>query len=495
MPKIYVLDTNVLLLDGNAINKFEENIVVIPQPVLNEIDKHKKDPDGEIRYNSRQFSRNVDELRKQGSLSNGVQLNDQGGMLYVTLFDDNVASLLPFQDMSYMDNRILACALYVQKNNFCELGEEVYEVVIVSNDTNMRILADIFGLQAEDYKNSKVQSDELYTGIQHIYVDQQCIDLMYTLGKFDLADAQPFLDDSHLGVSFNITDEYISYVPSPNECFVFHSLSNTKQSALTRYNSVMKEFRVLPQDMKTCDALPRSAEQAFALDILKDPEVCLVSLNAKAGCGKTFLALAAAIHGVMETHTYNKILLLKPIVPMDNSHELGFLPGGLDEKLGPWMASYADNIEQIMSKYIKEDGYDKGKKPKNKKEEKQQDDYFEKQQGKTSPIQEMIALGLLEFGSLEHARGRNWSNTYVIIDEGQNTSKSTMKTILTRIGEGSKIVVMGDPSQIDSPYLDSKSNGLVIVQDLFRSSDLAGHITLTKSERSKLAELAAELLN
>jgi PhoH-like ATPase len=358
----------------------------------------------------------------------------------------------------------------------------------------MRILADIFGLQAEDYKNSKVQGDELYTGIKHLAVDQQCIDLMYTLGKFNLEDAQPFLDEAQLGSSFEYKEEFKGYVPSPNECFVFHSNSNSKQTALTRYNSILREFNVLPQDMKTCDILPRNAEQAFALDVMKDTSVELVTLTAKAGCGKTYLAIAAALYGVIETQTYKKILLLKPIVPMDNSHELGFLPGSMEEKLGPWMASYGDNIEQIMAKYIKEDDFDKGKKPKNKKEEKQQEDYFEKQKGKTSPIQELIAQGMLEFGSLEHSRGRNWKDTYVIIDEAQNTSKNTMKTILTRIGEGSKIIVMGDPSQIDSPYLDSKNNGLVIVQTLFKDHAIAGHVTLTKSERSKLAELASELL-
>jgi hypothetical protein len=208
----------------------------------------------------------------------------------------------------------------------------------------------------------------------------------------------------------------------------------------------------------------------------------------------TFVALAAGLHGVLgESQQYSKILLLKPIVPMDNSHELGFLPGSLEEKLGPWMASYGDNIMQIMSVYMKDDEEPKRKKGGSKKDN--SIDFNEKAQGKTNPLQELIAHGLLEFGSLEHARGRNWSDTYVIIDEAQNTSKNSMKTIMTRIGKGSKIVVMGDTSQIDSPYLDSKSNGLTVVQSLFKDQAISGHITLTKSERSELAEIASELLN
>jgi PhoH-like ATPase len=473
MQKIYVIDTNVILMEAESILKFEENIVIIPQPVLNELDKKKKET-GEIGYNARKFSRIVDELRTKGNLANGVPCNDQGGMLYITLFDENVAACLPYQDMCVMDNRILASALYAKKFFGITLGHQDYELTMVSNDTNVRILADIFDIKAEDYKNDKIQTDDLFSGIQHIDIPQEDIDRIYQQGMLDLLDMQ-------------INEPY------PNECFVFHSTSNTKQSALACYNAVMKEFRLLPQDMKTVDILPRNAEQSFALNILKDDDIKLVTLTAKAGCGKTMIALAAGLHGVMVTHKYSKILLLKPIVPMDNSHELGFLPGGLDEKLGPWMASYGDNIEQIMALYMKDDD-DGLSANKRKKSQKEKDVLQEKSQGKLSPVQELIAQGMLEFGSLEHARGRNWSNTYIIIDEGQNTSKNTAKTVITRVGEGSKIVFMGDISQIDSPYLDSKNNGLAIVQNLWKDQKIAAHITLTKSERSELAEIASEIM-
>ena len=470
MPKVYVLDTNVILHDSASIFKFKEHIVVIPQPVLNELDGKKKEQ-GEIGYNARQFSRFVDELRSKGSLITGVPVNEEGGKFFISLFDQTVANCLPYQDMSVMDNRILACANHAK--TFRPFGVGVTDVILVSKDTNVRILADVFGITAEDYRNSKIQSDELYSGMSFVDVDQDIIDRVYTQQKLDVTD--------------------LALDPYPNECFVLRSLANTKQSALVRYNGVMKEYKLLPQDMKTVDVLPKNAEQQFALDILKDESINLVTLTAKAGCGKTFIALAAGLHGVLETQKYQKILLLKPIVPMDNSHELGFLPGGLDEKLGPWMASYADNIEQIMSAYVKDD-MDGGTKRQRKVAKKEEAVRMEKDQGKINPVQELIAHGFLEFGSLEHARGRNWSNTFVIIDEAQNTSKNTMKTILTRIGEGSKIVIMGDPSQIDSPWLDSKSNGLTIIQNLMQPYDITAHITLTKSERSKLAELASDVL-
>jgi PhoH-like ATPase len=251
----------------------------------------------------------------------------------------------------------------------------------------------------------------------------------------------------------------------------------------------MKTFNLLPQDMKTCDILPRNLEQQFALDILKDSSINLVTLEGLAGSGKTLLALASGLYGVLETQQYAKILLLKPIVPMDGGHEIGFLPGSMEEKLAPWMASYGDNIEQIMSKYIKEDDA-----PKKKKSKKEEDTYQEKQQGKINPIQELIAHGLLEFGSLEHIRGRSLPNQFIIIDEAQGLTKHAIRTIITRIGEGSKIVIMGDASQIDSPYLDSKSNGLSICVEAFKPVGIAAHIKFSKSERSQLAEIASQVL-
>lgn len=486
MPKTLCLDTNVVLHDAESIFKFEDNNVVIPITCIEEIDKFKREQN-ELGRNARAFSRYMDDLRQTGSLINGVTVNDQGGKLYVVLFDQTVANCLPYQDMSVMDNRILATAKYLK--TFFPLADTdmpYRDVILITKDTNLRIKADVHSIIAQDYENGKVQSDDVYSGIRHITVPQKYIDSIYEKGMLDDIELAEYVQDT-----------------LPNECFVFHADSNSKQSALARYNGIMREFRLLPQDMKTCDILPKNTEQTFALDMLKDDDLSLVSMIGKPGAGKTIIALAAGLHGVMETDKYSKILLLKPIVAMDNSHELGFLPGSMEEKLGPWMASYADNIEVIMSKYLKEDDAPRCRNTKDKKtgkdkvgkdKEKIAEILAEKDAGKTSPIQELIAHGLLEFGSLEHARGRSLSGQYVILDECQNCSPHAVKTMITRMGEGSKIVLMGDISQIDSPYLDSRSNGLSIVVDKFQEQNISGHITLKKSERSKLAEIASELL-
>ena len=477
--KIYCLDTNIILHDADSIFKFDEHIVVIPQTVLEELDTKKREP-GEIGYNARKFSRHVDELRIKGNLVQGVDLNDNGGKLYITLFDQNVGNCLPFQDMNVMDNRIIATAKYLETYLGVSSSTGKREVIMVSKDTNMRIKADVFRIKAEDYKNDKIRVDENYTGVQHLTIPQILIDKVYEQGKLDASDLMT-------GIAISVND-----YPMPNECFVLHADSNNKQSALVRFNDVMKEFRLLPQDMKTVDIIPRNTEQQFALDLLKDNNINLVTLIGKAGSGKTLMTLAAGLYGVLETQTYNKILLLKPIVAMDNGHELGYLPGSMEEKLAPWMASYADNIELIMQHYIKDDeDVCVSKKRRSKKEA---EIYNEKHAAKINPIQELMALGLLEMGSLEHFRGRSLNNQFIIVDESQNVSKHAIKTIVTRAGEGTKIVLMGDIDQIDSPYLDSKSNGLSILVEAFKDQDIAGHITLKKSERSKLAEIASEIL-
>ncbi len=465
--KVYVLDTNIILHSADSIYKFDEHIVVIPQTVLDEIDS-KKHEQGEIGYNARKFSRYVDVLREQGNLTHGAKLNEQEGKLFIVLFDQTVANCLPYQDMTVMDNRILATAKFIETHSPITKGNQ--EVILVSKDTNMRIKADVFGIKSEDYKNDKITTNENYTGEQSIIVEDELIEKIYNNGKLELED--------------------INANPFPNECFVLHSNANNKHSALVRYNSIMKEYRLLPQDMKTVDILPKNTEQQFALDMLKDNSLNLVSLVGRAGSGKTLLALAAALYSVLETQSYSKILLLKPIIAMDNSNELGFLPGSMEEKLAPWMASYADNIELIMKYYLKEDEPNMKK----RKTKKELDVYNEKQAAKINPIQELMNLGLIEFGSLEHFRGRSLNDQYIIADECQNTSPGLIKSILTRAGEGTKIVIMGDIEQIDSPYLDSQGNGLSIAVESFKNESIAGHITLKKTERSKLAEIAANIL-
>ena len=479
MSKIYVLDTNVILHDAEALFKFEEHVIVLPFTVIEEIDTFKKEQN-ELGRNARAFSRYMDELRVKGSLVNGVKTNDHGGMLLVVLYDQTVANCLPYQDMSIMDNRILATAKYVE--TFLQVktlndteGRLKKEVILVSKDVNLRIKADVYGIVADDYKNGKIETDELYSGVIQVTVPHEFIDRVYDtklLDKFDL-------------------DSYIEEI-YPNQCVVIHSEQNTKQSALLRYNSIMKEYRLLSMDTKTVDIQPKNLEQQFALELLKDIDINLVSMTGKAGSGKTLMALAAGLYSVLETQRYSKILLLKPIVAMDNNHELGFLPGSMEEKLAPWMASYADNIELIMQNYVK-DTSGVTKKPKGVSKA-EWEVLQEKQAGRTNPIQELIASGLLELGSLEHIRGRSLPNQYIIIDEAQNLTLHALKTIITRVGEGTKIVLMGDISQIDSPYLDSRSNGLSLVIEAMKSQAIAAHISFKKSERSKLAEIASDIL-
>lgn len=458
--KTYVLDTNVILHDAEAIFKFDEHNVLIPITVIEEIDNKKKDK-SELGANARAFARYVDNLRSIGDLRAGVKVNDQGGKLYITIYDQTVQNCLPYQDMSIMDNRILASVIHAKTY----LNIKNSETIFVTKDINLRIRADIFGIKAEDYKNGKVESIDLYNGHQDIFVSPEIINTIYTDKK---------LDKSLINV-----DAY------PNECFTFIDETNIKHSALVRYDSILQQFNLLPQDLKTSGIIPRNSEQSFAIDMLCDKNLNLCSLIGKAGSGKTMISLAAGLRGVLDLQEYTRILLLKPIVPMDNGHELGFLPGSMEEKLAPWMASYVDNIELIMSEYFKED------EPKKKTKK---NTYDEKSAGKINPVQELINLGLLELGSLEHLRGRSLPNQFIIIDEAQNCSPHALKTIITRVGEGSKIVLLGDISQIDTPYLDARSNGLSIIVEAFKDQTIAGHIILKKSERSKLAEIASEIL-
>jgi PhoH-like ATPase len=464
MVKTYIIDTNILLHSAESIFKFEEHRIIIPQPVLTEIDK-KKTEQNDVGRNARAFSRYVDDLRTKGSLVSGVVVNDKGGTLSIGLYHDNMSRFLPYQDMTKIDNQILAYALSVP-------ASRESETILVSNDTNMRITADVFGIKSERYRNDRVQQDELYTGVQILNVDQGTIDKAYTQKYLVLEDLQ-------------IEEPY------PNECFIIRNSMNLKQTVLMRYKSNEKALKVLPSNMKTCDITPRNVEQQFLLDMLKDPEINLVSVQGKSGSGKTLMALTAAINAVMEQGLYTKIVLLKPIVSMDNAHDLGFLPGSFLEKMSPWLSSFVDNLDIIMSGYNTKDDTIPTKKKKSKKDD---DISFEKQIGKTNPMEELMQHGIIEIGSLQHLRGRSLNSQFIILDEAQNCSRHAIKTIITRLGEGSKIVIMGDISQIDTPYLDQTNNGLTIVAEAMKQSDITSHITLKKTERSKLAELATEVL-
>ena len=458
--KRYILDTNVVLYEAASIFKFAEHQVVIPITVIEEVDRFKKQMD-DLGRNARHFTRFIDELRKLGSLSTGVPVNGEGGTLQVALYTDDMA--ISNLDMSVPDHRILAVA-------------KAGKGVLISKDVNLRVKADAFGVPASDYENSKVDVEKLYTGSDTMEVDHATVEALYANGK---------IRREETGI-----EEF-----PPNHCFVLQSSFNPKQAVLCRYDAVMKEFVRLPQDFSPCGLLPRSAEQQFALDLLTDPKVELVSLVGLAGSGKTLLAIAAGLSGVLETKLYKKMLLLKPIVSMGNSHQLGFLPGSMEEKLAPWMSSFYDNIEFLMGDKKQEFPKVQGSKRKASRVEKAVEMWDdEKVAGKMPIAQELISRNFIELGSLEHLRGRSLPGQYIIVDEAQNLTPAALKTVVSRAGEGTKIILLGDIQQIDSPYLDASSNGLVYVADRFKNETLSGHLLLRNSERSRLAERAAELL-
>lgn len=466
MIKRYVLDTSVLLSDPESIFKFGENEVILPITTIEELDNRKKD-NTEVGRNARQVSRYLNEYLDNGDIRTGVIVNKEGGTLRVDIRYTIEAGFnvdLPL-DYSINDNRIINCAY-------------INDAILISRDVNLRIMASAYGIPNEDYKNDKLDSkDTLYTGRLDIEIPNVLIDKIYQVGKLELSD----LDNiKYKGMLF------------PNICVTFYSEGNRKQSALTIYNSVMKEFVLLPQDQKILGILPRNSEQSYLLELLKNDDIKLITISGQSGSGKTLCAILGALYGVMETQEYSKLLLYKPVTPMDNSFEIGYRPGSEGEKLAPWMASYADNLEVIFSQYSQEEVIDNSKKKKSKKRLVLEN---KEEIGKTSPLAELVELGLVEIGSLDAIRGRSLPNMFVIGDELQNISINAAKTLITRIGEGSKIVLMGCIDQIDSPYLDKETNALSILIDKFKEEPIAAHIHLKKSERSFLAKRAAEILD
>lgn len=436
MKKNYVLDTNVLLHDPRAIFRFDDNHVVIPIYVIEEIDQFKREA-SERGRNARQITRFLDELREQGTLSSGVAL-EGGGKLTVAV-PSKKPELPSAIDKATMDAAILQTAFDVR------VSDPGTPTIFVTMDTNLRIRADALGLPAENYENQRVDVDEaLETGLRDIDVDTGAIDEFFREGflAIELTYLRP-----HAGV-------------------VLRDKTNPAHTALGRYDFARKGVAALrvPRD-GVLGLRPRNKEQAFALDILLDDSIRIVTLAGKAGTGKTLLALAAGLKRTTEDAVYTRVLVSRPIMPL--GRDLGFLPGDVDEKLNPWMQPIFDNLEMIYGA-----GSKKG----------------------TRAYAELIASGQVQVEPLTYIRGRSLPQQYIIVDEAQNLTPHEVKTIITRAGDGTKIVLTGDTNQIDNPFLDSASNGLTVVADRFRGQVLAGHIVLSKGERSELAELAANLL-
>ncbi len=436
--KTYVLDTNVLLHDPQAIFRFEENDVVLPLTVVEEIDRFKKEQ-SETGRNARQVSRIIDGFRSQGKLLEGVKL-EGGGLFRIAIYRAEAMQLLPPElQVDVGDNRILAVA-----KELVDAGDST--VILVTMDINLRIKADTIGLYAEEYESDKVLIDDLYSGTSELQVSQEEVDQFYEKGELELV------------------GDFVA-----NQGVTLVDMTNPSHSAIGRYDSLHQKLRPLLRAPK--DGIwgihPRNREQQFAIDLLLNDDIRVVSLVGKAGTGKTLLAIAAGLLKTADESVYSRLLVSRPVFPM--GRDLGFLPGDIEEKLAPWMQPIFDNVELLLST-VEEGG--------------------KRKRG----YRELIDLGLMEIEPLTYIRGRSIPRQYLIVDEAQNLTPHEIKTIITRAGEGTKIVLTGDPYQIDNPYIDSSSNGLTYAVERLKGQDISGHMTLTKGERSPLAELAANLL-
>lgn len=432
--KNYVLDTNVLLHDARALYAFADNNVVIPIFVIEEIDTFKKDQT-ELGRNARQIARLLDQYRAgEGGLSRPQPMQN-GGTVRVALARNPVAN--PSYDSRSMDQRILEIAAEVRDHDGTS-------TILVTKDVNMRIRGDALGLQTVDYDTEQISIDEMYLGHRELASTAGAIDALYNEG----------------GATVDV-DLYA------NE-FVLLRDDATGKSALARFDKLAG--KVVPV-RKMRDGVwgirPRNKEQHYALDLLLNDDIKLVTLVGKAGTGKTLLAIAAGLQKVTEEDVYQKLLVSRPIFPL--GRDIGYLPGDIEEKLNPWMQPIYDNLELLL-------GLNRS----------------DKKEGRS--YAELVDLGFVQVEPLTYIRGRSLPNVYMIVDEAQNLTPHEIKTIITRAGEGTKIILTGDPYQIDHPYLDSSSNGLTTVAERFKSEPLHGHITLAKGERSALAELATQVL-
>ncbi len=438
--KTYVLDTNVLLHDPRAIYKFEENTVVIPIYVIEEVDTFKKEL-SERGRNARSLARTLDKLRERNghSLQEGVEL-DEGGTLVVAVPKD--PALWRKRDNRAMDHAIMGTALELRD------ADPNRRVVFVTMDSNLRIRADALGLQAENYEGGRLHVQELYSGMYTLEATKEQVDM---LGKKEHVD----------GGKLELPDGI-----HPNAGIVLKDRAHARHTALGRFDPTENKIRPLRVRRDGAWGVrPRNLEQYFALDLLLDPEIQLVTLVGKAGTGKTLLAVAAGLQNVLEDGAFARLVVSRPIFPL--GRDVGYLPGTLEEKLNPWMQPIFDNLEYISTARHMADYRD---------------------------YTEMIASGVLQIEPLTYIRGRSLPNQYLIVDEAQNLTPHEVKTVITRAGANTKIVLTGDPDQIDNPYVDSASNGLTIVAERFRTESIGGHIMMVKGERSELAERATQLL-
>ena len=431
MKKNYVLDTNVLLHDPNAIHQFEDNDIIIPLKVIEEIDTFKRDLTERGR-NARQVSRMLDDLRQHGKLSEGVAL-ESGGSIRIAFPGDREH----YKEGISADDQILHMARLLKKDR------PATPCVVVSKDINLRLKADAVGLDAEDYETDRVDISELYLGHSEMNVDRDAIEAFKREGRI------PFESNK----------------VSPNEYVLLHDSADPNHTFLSRHDYESKALVTLiptPEDIRAVQ--PRNKEQHYAMDSLLNDDIKVVTIIGKAGTGKTLLAVAAGLHKTMEQKLYRRLLVCRPTIPMGK--DIGFLPGTMEEKLNPWMQPIYDALDFLSN----------GRRAGWKRGENGIDD-------------ERVGIE-----PLTYIRGRSIPNQYIVVDEAQNLTPLEAKTVLTRVGPGTKIILTGDIYQIDNPYVDSMSNGLTYIVERFRSQNISAHIVLSKGVRSEVAELAANLL-
>jgi PhoH-like ATPase len=438
--KNYVIDTSVFLSDADALFSFANNDVFIPLKVLEEVDNHKKRQDS-VGFHARKIIKHLDSLRQEGSLIKGIRPEQGKGIIKVCDHDFNGIPINSL-DISVPDHIILSTALRVQKD------WPKRKTIVLSRDINMRVIANSLGLESEEYETQQAieDADKLYDGFEEILVDDQIIDHFYA--------GEEIILDEEQGVHLY-----------PNQFLMLQSSANPKKTALCRFNAPHLPLKVVMQKWPEISwgIKPRNKEQAFAYDLLFDDDVPLVTLIGKAGSGKTLMAIAAAMEQTlgMGQKKYKKIIISRPVQPLGK--DIGFLPGTMEEKMLPWLKPIQDNLQMVV-------GHDK------------------------TMLKSFMEKGQLEVEALTYIRGRSISDAFVIIDEAQNLTAHEVKTIITRIGDNTKIVLTGDVEQIDNIYTNETSNGLAFAVERFKTYDLSGHITFKRGERSKLATLAAKIL-
>lgn len=442
MSKIYVLDTNVLLQDPLSIYSFQDNEVVIPAVVLEEVDSKKRYMD-EVGRNARYVSKLIDKFREKGKLHERIQL-ENGGTFRIELNHRSFVQLQEIFVEKTNDNRILAVAKNLSLEE--QAKQNGKPVILVSKDVLVRVKADALGLQAEDYLSDRViEVDNIYTGFMEQYIPKAVLNVFYETGQ----------------LMTSAISEQLFY---PNQFVLMKDDLGGSGSAVGVVDATGKKIKKLVfQNEQIWGVRSRNVQQTMGMELLLREDIPLVTLIGKAGTGKTLLALAAGLMQTEDLGLYKKLLVARPIVPVGK--DIGYLPGEKEEKLRPWMQPIFDNLEYLFNT----------KKP-----------------GELDAI--LAGMGSIEVEALTYIRGRSIPEQFIIIDEAQNLTKHEVKTILTRVGEKSKIVLMGDPQQIDHPYLDEYNNGLTYVVEKFKEQRISGHVKFVKGERSNLAQLAADLL-